>query len=73
MVTLKYKSSNINDNTANDATERPATLENEATPDTAILSATATATTSAAAAAAYVISPDAHFLSSGLKLDTEIF
>ena len=53
----------MNYDSANDATNLPVTLENESTPGAAI--STVAATTA--------ITPDAHFLSSGLKLDTDIF
>ena len=67
----------MNDDAADDATDWPVTLENESTPDAAVFAAAAPAATSAAASAAdtaaFTIAPDSHFLSSGLKLDTEIF
>ena len=53
----------MNDDAMNNATNQPATLDNEATPDAAVFSATA---------AAVAIAPDPHFLTSGLKIDTEI-
>ena len=51
----------MNDDNENKTTNQPVTLKNEATPDAAFF------------AAAIVISPYAHLLSSGLKLDTELF
>ena len=51
----------MNDDNAKKTTNQPVTLKNEATPDAAFF------------AAAIVISPYAHLLSSGLKLDTELF
>ena len=65
--TLKHKSSDTNNNVANDVTNRNVTLDNEATPDAAIFDA------STAPNAASAITPDAHFLSSWIKLDTELF
>ena len=65
--TLKHKISDIKDNYANGANDQLVTLYNEATPNAAVFAATAPAV------AASVIAPDAHFLSSGLKLDTELF
>ena len=59
----------MNDNVANDVIDRPVTLGNEAIPDAAIFAVAAPAATVAAAAD---IAPDAHFLLSELKLDTEI-
>ena len=67
----------MNDATANDATDWPITLDNEYTPEDAVFDAATTtatsASTTASAADASNISPAAHFLSSGLKLDTELF
>ena len=68
----------MNEYAANDNTNQPATLKNEATLDANIFSTTASGTASAAASAAAAsaantIAPDTHFLSSGLKKDTEIF
>ena len=57
----------MNGDTANGATNRLVTLDNEATPDDDGFTA------AAPAASASAIDPDAHFLSSGLKLDIEIF
>ena len=57
----------MNDDSVNDAIDRPVTLDNEATPDAIFFVVAAPAVTAAA------IAPDAHFVSSGLKLDTEIF
>ena len=54
----------------NDATNWPITLENESNSDAAVFATTATNTTASATSG---IAPDAHFLSSGLKLDTGIF
>ena len=58
----------MNENTTNDDTNQPITLNNEVTLDAAVFAAAASSTT----AAAFAIAPDAHFLSSGLKLDTEL-
>ena len=58
---------------ANDAIDQPITLENEYTPDTAIFAAAAPVANAADDAATPTIAPDAHFLSSGLKLYTELF
>ena len=52
----------MNDNSAKDATNLPVILDNEATPYSAVF-----------AAATSAIGTDAHFLSSGLKLGTELF
>ena len=52
----------MNDNSAKDATNLPVILDNGATPYSAVF-----------AAATSAIATDAHFLSSGLKLDTELF
>ena len=78
----------MNEDATNGTTNWSATLENEATLDTTFFdaaptstSATATTATNAATAATAAddavatssIAPDTHFLSSALKLDTEIF
>ena len=70
--TLKHKSSDIIDNTVKNATNQPVPLDNEVTPDVAVFSVADSAGTVAAAADSF-IAPDAYFLSSGLKLDTELF
>ena len=74
MGTVKHKSSDINDEAANNTTDWPITLNNEATPDTTIFYfAAPTVTAVATTATATAISPDAHFPSSGIKVDTELF
>ena len=65
----KHKISDMNNYAANNATNQYVTLDNEATPDIAVLSDAPAAT----ATAASDIVPDAHFLSLGLKLDNELF
>ena len=55
----------------NGATNQPVNLDNEDNPDTAVFTAVAPVITSAVSDS--TIASDAHFLSSGLKLDTEIF
>ena len=60
----------MNDDALNDSTNWPISPDNEATLDAAIFSASiVTATVSNVSD----IAPDAHFLSSGLKLDTALF
>ena len=66
--TKNGNASDMNNGTANDATNQNVNLNNESTPYATIFAAASPATTTAAA-----IAPDAHFLSLGLKLDTEIF
>ena len=56
----------MNENAADNATDQPTTLHNWSNPDAAIFD------TATLAVGAY-IAPDAHFLSAGLKLDTDIF
>ena len=74
MGILKHKSSDINDNAANDASKRPVTLNNSATLDAAVfVTAYTVASDVAATAATATIVPDSYLLSSGLKLDTELF
>ena len=58
----------MNNKNANNSTNQPVNLDNESTPDVAIFTAA-----TAAAASASAIVPDARFLSSGPKLDTELF
>ena len=62
----------MNDDAANNATNQPVTLENEDTPGFAVFAAANPAAT-AAAVDATTIAPDSHFLSHGIKLDTELF
>ena len=61
----------MNRNAAKGATNRPITLNNESTLDNSVFSDTAPDAT--AVVAATDISPDAHLLPSGIKLDTQIF
>ena len=61
----------MNYDTAKDATDRPVNFNNEATPDAAILSDSPVSTT--AATITSDIALDAHFLSSGINLNTELF
>ena len=61
METINQKRSDMNYDPVNNGTDWPATIDNIYTPDAAIF------------AAASAIALDAHFLPSGLKLDTEIF
>ena len=68
---LDLKNRDMNDAAANDTTDWPINLNNEATPYNAVFTPATPAVTAATAAAA--ISPDAHFISSGIKLDTELF
>ena len=63
----------MNDDDANDANDLPFTLNNEATVYSAIFVSANPVATSDAVATASRIAPGAHFLSSGLKLGTEIF
>ena len=69
--TLKHNISNMNNNAANEATNQTSTLDHEATIDAIFFASVAPAAT--ATAVVSTISPDDHFLSSGLKMDTEIF
>ena len=71
--TLKHKSSDMNNNAANVAIKWPVNLDTESTPDSTIFATAATASIDAADGTASNIYPDAHILSSGLKLYTEIF
>ena len=57
---------NINYNAMQNYTNQPVTLDNESTLDAAAFSDAAPATSAA-------IALDAHFISSGIKLDIEIF
>ena len=52
----------MNNDTVNTATNQPVTINNDATPDSDFFAANDAN-----------IAPDAYFLSSGIKLDTEIF
>ena len=52
----------MNNDAANDTTGQPVTLNNESNPDTGVFSVATSA-----------IVPDSHLLSSGIKLDTELF
>ena len=61
----------MNRNAAKGATNRPITLNNESNLDNSVFSDTAPDAT--AVVAATDISPDAHLLPSGIKLDTQIF
>ena len=56
---------------ANDVTDQPVTLDNEATPYATVFFSASPVATSASAVSD--IAPDAHLLSLGIKLDTEIF
>ena len=56
----------MNSNPMKNTTNQPVTINNETNPHAAIFSASLAVTASA-------IAPDVHFLSSGLKLDTDIF
>ena len=60
----------MTDDDADNTNNQPITLGNEATPDSYVFDAAATL---ASAASASVNAPDTNFLSSGIKLDTEIF
>ena len=60
----------MNNNAKNGATDQTVTFDNEVTIYAAIFDADAPSATAAAASAIF---PDAHFLSSRLKLDTDIF
>ena len=62
----------MNNYATNDATKQPLTFDNESNSDSSVFAPTAPAVTASAASAA-VIYPDDHFLSSGIKLDTEMF
>ena len=73
MGILKHKIRYMSYDSANDAIDQPITLENEYTPDTSIFAAAAPVANAADDAATPTIAPDAHFLSSGLKLYTELF
>ena len=65
----------MNDNSVNESNNQPITLNNEATPDASVFSVTAPSVTVIATAAIEdaFIAPGTHFLSSGIKLDTELF
>ena len=69
--TLTQKRSNMNNDAANSAIGKSVNINNESNTDVEVFSADAATTISAASASA--INPDAHFLSSGLKLDNKIF
>ena len=62
----------MNDDAANNTTNLPITLYNEDAPGSAVFAAADPAATVAAVDAS-TIAPDSHFLSHGLKLDTELF
>ena len=55
------------------ANNQPVILYNESTTNAAFFVAAAHATTFSATAAASAVDPDVHFISSVLKLDTELF
>ena len=63
----------MNDDAINDATEQTITLNNEAITDAAVFDTNDPSNPATTAATASTIAPDAHFLSSGLKLDTKLF
>ena len=60
----------MNDDATDYATNLPVTLDNEATQYDAVF---AFATPAATTVAAVTIFPNTHLLSSGIKLDTELF
>ena len=63
----------MNDYACNKATDRPVSLNNEATPEAAVFAGAAPASTDATATAATTIFPDAHIPPSGGKLHTKPF
>ena len=64
----------MNNYVRNESTNRPVSLKNETTPDTAIFSVfTPTPTSSTAVVAASTIVPDAHIPPSGQKQHTKPF
>ena len=60
----------MNDDDADNTNNQPINLGNKATPDSSVFAAAATV---ASAASASANAPDTNSLSSGIKLDTEIF